>query len=111
MSASCSIIDCEKSEYSFESKSTVAESIKQNTSIGQPNISVVSVSSDEGHEVSRIESMNENNNFADSENMFETEAFEEHKRNVDIKAEVSTSPAKSEIGKDFYEKNPIKFHL
>lgn len=101
ISASCSIIDCEKSEYSFESKDIASETIKQNISIGRPNMSVVSISSDEGQELSRIASFNENNAVLDSENMFDTEAFDENQKNVEIKAEVPVTPAKSVDGKEF----------
>lgn len=93
LSTSCSIIDCEKSEYSFDAKVTVSGSIEQNISIGQPNMSVVSISSDEGQEVSQVEATNENSVILDSENMFETEA------SVEVKAEVPISPAKSQEGK------------
>lgn len=99
LSTSCSIIDCEKSEYSFDAKDTVLESVKQNISIGQPNMSVVSISSDEGQEVSQVEATNQNSVVLDSENMFETEASNEHQENVEVKAEVPISPAKLREGK------------
>lgn len=99
LSASCSIIDCEKSEYSFDAKDTVSETVKQNISIGQPNISVVSISSDEGQEVSQVEATNENSVILDSKNMFKTDVSDEHQQNVQVKAEVPISPAKSQEGK------------
>lgn len=99
---SCSVIDCDKSEYSFESKAIVSETVQQNISIDQPNMSIVSLSSDEGEEKSRVESANEDSKILDSEDMFETEALDEHPLNVEVKAEVTSNPVKSQEGKLIY---------
>ncbi|XP_055323513.1 mucin-2-like [Sitodiplosis mosellana] len=96
LSESCSIIDCDKSEYSFKSEATISKIVKQNISIGQPNMSVVSLSSEEGDEESQVEAANEHSTVLDSENMFEADASDEHQQNVELKAEVPSSPSPSQ---------------
>lgn len=83
-SKSCSIIDCEKSEYSFQSKDVVA--IEQN---GKPNtnMSVVSISSDEGQDESQVESIGAKTIALSREN----EVCHEKQENVEVKDEVNTS--------------------
>lgn len=95
----CSVIDCDKSEYSFESKAIVSETVQQNISIDQPNISIVSLSSEEGGERSRVESANEHSKILDTEDMFETEDMAEHRPGVEVKTEATSNPVESQEGK------------
>lgn len=95
MNESCIILECDKT-VSFDTKdaTTMLKAIKRYSSINQsqPNVSVVSISSDEGHETSNVEQIREKDMAMNSEDIF-AENCDEQPENVQIKIEEPSNGA------------------
>lgn len=89
MNESCIILECDKT-VSFDTKdaTTILKTIKRYSSINQsqPNVSVVSISSDEGHETSNVDQIQEKDMAMNSEDIFAGNC-DEQTENIQIKIE------------------------
>lgn len=108
---SSSIIDCDKTEFSFDSNvtNTILTAIKQRPSMdqSQPNMTVVSISSDEGQETLTTDQIKEDTVVLNSEDLF-AEECDEQQDIVEVKAEQSSIVIAAENG-EFWRFSDIAF--
>lgn len=102
LNGSNSIIDCDKTEeVSFDSKDTITilNAIKRRPSMNQsqPNVSVVSISSDEAGDASTVGQIDEDNIVSDTNDLFNPN--DDEKKYVEVKEEKQPVVAVPENGK------------
>lgn len=102
LNVSNSIIDCDKAEeVSFDSKDTITilNAIKRcpNMNQSQPNVSVVSISSDEAGDASTVGQIDEDNIVSDANDLFNPN--DDEQENVEVKEEKQPVVAVQENGK------------